>query len=144
MPTTSRAWHLVSRPHGALADDDVALVSSELPDPGPGEVLVRNTWLSVDPYMRGRMNEAKSYVAPFALDAPMDGGAVGVVEQVGDGVSTVSDGDTVLHGLGWREAAVLHGRTAAAVFRRTVLARSCISILWMVKLIGMRRCVATA
>ena len=44
---------------------------------------MRNTFLSVDPYMRGRMNDTKSYVPPFALDAPMDGGAVGVVEQVG-------------------------------------------------------------
>ncbi len=107
MTTTSRAWHLVHRPHGELADDDVALVTSELPEPGAGEVLVRNTWLSVDPYMRGRMNDARSYVAPFALDAPMDGGAVGVVEQVGEGVTAVAIGDTVLHGLGWREAAVL-------------------------------------
>ena len=92
MPVTSAAWHLVRRPHGELVDDDFALVEHELADPGPGEVLVRNTWLSVDPYMRGRMNDAKSYVAPFALDEPMDGGAVGVVEQVGPDVEGLAVG----------------------------------------------------
>src|SRR6478609_7105918 len=110
MPVTSAAWHLVRRPNGEVVDADLALVEHKLDDPGPGEVLVRNTWMSVDPYMRGRMNDAKSYVAPFALDEPMDGGAVGVVEQVGPDVDGLAVGDTVLHGLGWREWAVLPAR----------------------------------
>jgi NADPH-dependent curcumin reductase CurA len=131
MSTTSRAWHLVSRPHGELADDDVALVAAELPDPAPGEVLVRNTWLSVDPYMRGRMNDARSYVAPFALDEPMDGGAVGVVEQVGDGVTTVAVGDTVLHGLGWREAAVLPAERVQKVDTELAPAQSYLGVMGM-------------
>ena len=131
MPTTSRAWHLVSRPHGELADDDVALVSTDVPDPGPGEVLVRNTWLSVDPYMRGRMNDAKSYVAPFALNEPMDGGAVGVVEQVGDGVTTVAVGDAVLHGLGWREVAVLPADRVQKVDTDLAPAQSYLGVMGM-------------
>src|SRR3954466_10113126 len=65
MPITSQAWHLARRPHGEPVADDFELVEHELPGPGSGEVLVRNTWLSMDPYMRGRMNDAKSYVAPF-------------------------------------------------------------------------------
>jgi NADPH-dependent curcumin reductase CurA len=107
MPVTSHAWHLVRRPHGEPVAEDFELVEHTLDDPRPGEVLVHNTWLSVDPYMRGRMNDARSYVAPFALGEPMDGGAVGVVEQVGPDVGTLAVGDTVLHGLGWREHAVL-------------------------------------
>jgi NADPH-dependent curcumin reductase CurA len=112
MPTTGRAWQLVRRPHGEPVADDFALVDQVLPAPGPGEILVRNTWLSVDPYMRGRMIDAESYVPPFALDAAMDGGAVGVVEAVGDDVAGLDVGATVLHGLGWRDLVVL---PAAAV-----------------------------
>ena len=116
----SRAWQLVRRPHGEPTDEDARLVDVTLPESGPGEVLVRNTFLSVDPYMRGRMNDVTSYVPPFALDAPMDGGAVGVVEQV-DGSATngpghdVTVGDTVLHNLGWRTHAILPGRHVRVV-----------------------------
>jgi len=68
-------------------------------------VRVANGWLSVDPYMRGRMNDVKSYVPPFAIDAPMEGGAIGeVVESKADGFSP---GDRVLHMAGWRDEAVL-------------------------------------
>ncbi|MEO7236818.1 MAG: NADP-dependent oxidoreductase, partial [Lapillicoccus sp.] len=116
----SREWHLVRRPQGEPVDDDARLVTVTLPDPGDGEVLVRNTFLSVDPYMRGRMNDSPSYVPPFALDAPMDGGAVGVVEQVdgsaADGTGReLRVGDHVLHNLGWRSHAVLPGRQTRVV-----------------------------
>ena len=77
--TTAREIHLAARPQGWPTPDDFRAVDTELADPGPGEVLVRNTFMSVDPYMRGRMNDVKSYVPPFALDAAMDGGAVGEV-----------------------------------------------------------------
>jgi NADPH-dependent curcumin reductase CurA len=103
--TSSRAWHLVRRPVGAPVPEDFALVEHALPDPGPGELLVRNRFLSVDPYMRGRMRDVKSYAPPYDLDAPMTGGAVGeVVASQADGVAV---GDLVLHDAGWREAAVL-------------------------------------
>jgi hypothetical protein len=69
-----------------------------------GMVRVRNSWLSVDPYMRGRMNDVKSYVPPFQVGAPLEGGAVGkVVESRAAGLEP---GDTVFHMLGWREEAV--------------------------------------
>jgi NADPH-dependent curcumin reductase CurA len=101
--TSSREWHLVRRPKGVPTDEDFRLVEVDLPQPRADDVVVRNTWLSVDPYMRGRMDDRRSYVPPFSLEAPMDGGAVGVVEQVGSDVHDLTIGDTVLHGHGWRE-----------------------------------------
>ena len=66
MTTTRTRSTSPPAPSGWPTPDDFRLVEVELPDPGPGEVLVRNTFLSVDPYMRGRMNDVKSYVPPFA------------------------------------------------------------------------------
>jgi hypothetical protein len=104
-----RAWHLMSRPQGLPTDENFALKEIALPPLGPGMVRVRNQWLSVDPYMRGRMNDVKSYVPPFQLDQPMEGGAVGeVVESSAEGFSP---GDRVLHMAGWRDEAVLDVRT---------------------------------
>ncbi|MCW2771858.1 MAG: yfmJ [Nocardioides sp.] len=111
--TTSREIHLVSRPSGSPTPDDFKAVDTELSDPGPGEVLVRNTFISVDPYMRGRMNDVKSYVPPFALDAAMDGGAVG--EVVASGSDRFAVGDTVLHQAGWRTHALLSEREVRTV-----------------------------
>jgi NADPH-dependent curcumin reductase CurA len=105
MPTRSRQVQLAARPHGEPKDSDFRLAEVELPDPGPGQVLVRNTYMSVDPYMRGRMDDRESYVPPFALDAPLDGGAVG--EVVASQAEGLAPGDTVVHQLGWREHALL-------------------------------------
>ncbi len=111
--TASREIHLASRPRGWPTEENFRLVTTEVPAPGPGQLVVRNTYLSVDPYMRGRMDDVKSYVPPFALDAPLDGGAVGeVVASEADGFAP---GDTVLHGLGWREYALLDARSARTV-----------------------------
>jgi NADPH-dependent curcumin reductase CurA len=102
---TSREIQLAARPDGEPKETDFRLAEVDVPDdPQPGHVVIRNTWMSVDPYMRGRMNDVKSYVPPFQLDAPLDGGAVGEVVASGDDALAV--GDTVLHGLGWREYAV--------------------------------------
>jgi len=101
--TTTRAWHLMSRPNGLPTMENFALKEAPLPDLQDGWVRVENKWLSVDPYMRGRMNDVKSYVPPFALGEPMQGGAVGkVVESRSPNLAV---GDTVFHMLGWREAA---------------------------------------
>ncbi|WP_419994654.1 NADP-dependent oxidoreductase [Streptomyces boninensis] len=112
-PATAREWHLTARPQGWPEPSDVALVEAPVAQPGPGQILVRNLHLSVDPYMRGRMNDVKSYVPPFKLNAPMDGGAVGVV--VASEADGFAAGDHVLHGLGWREYATLDARHAAKV-----------------------------
>ena len=101
----ARAWHLKSRPEGLPTADNFELKEIELEPLGEGEIRVRNHWLSVDPYMRGRMNDAKSYVPPFALGAPLEGGAVGeVVESRADGFAP---GDLVQHMAGWRDEAVI-------------------------------------
>ncbi|WP_293941712.1 NADP-dependent oxidoreductase [Sphingomonas sp.] len=100
----ARAWHLMSRPIGMPTPDNFALKEIALPALEDGMVRVKNHFLSVDPYMRGRMNDTKSYVPPFALDAPMEGGAVGEVVESRD--PGFKPGDTVMHMLGWRDEAV--------------------------------------
>ena len=134
--TTSREWHLTRRPHGVPVDEDFALVDVELPAPGDGEILVRNSFLSVDPYMRGRMNEAKSYVPAFRLDQPMDGEAVGVVEQVGEGAvdsngSAIAIGDTVIHMFGWRTRSVVPAKTARILNTSLAPAQAYLGVLGM-------------
>ncbi|MDZ7281907.1 NADP-dependent oxidoreductase [Sphingomonas sanguinis] len=100
-----KAWTLAARPKGTPVDSDFALVERELPALNEGEVRVANRWLSVDPYMRGRMNDTKSYVPPFQLGEPMQGGAIGeVVESRADDIAV---GTLVTHVAGWRDEAVL-------------------------------------
>ncbi|OON76649.1 NADP-dependent oxidoreductase [Streptomyces tsukubensis] len=103
LPETGREWHLVRRPDGEPVPDDFALRERPVGQPSEGHVLVKNLYFSVDPYMRGRMDDVKSYTPPFQLDQPMAGGAVGqVVASQADGFS---EGDYVLHFGGWREYA---------------------------------------
>ncbi|MEO6432891.1 MAG: NADP-dependent oxidoreductase [Sphingomicrobium sp.] len=106
----ARAWHLISRPDGMPTQANFDLREVELPALRDGDIRVKNAWLSVDPYMRGRMNDVKSYVPPFALEAPMDGGAIGeVVDSKAEGFAK---GDQVLHMGGWRDEAVVAAKTA--------------------------------
>src|SRR4051794_38800741 len=101
MPYTSREIRLAARPSGEPQPADFALAEAEVPDPADGELVVRNTFMSVDPYMRGRMDDRPSYVPPFELGAPLAGGAVG--EVVASSAQGLAEGDAVLHDLGWRE-----------------------------------------
>src|SRR5664280_3095358 len=80
----SREWHLLRRPQGWPTRADFALVDRELPPVQAGEVVVRNLYLSVDPYMRGRMNGARSYAPPYGLGQVMYGDAVGRVAESAD------------------------------------------------------------
>ncbi|MBC9716069.1 NADP-dependent oxidoreductase [Streptomyces sp. TRM66268-LWL] len=113
LPAVSRAWHLVARPHGWPKAEDFALRETPLAAPAEGRILVKNLHFSVDPYMRGRMNDVKSYTPPFQLDQPMDGGAVGVV--VASNAEGFAEGDHVLHGLGWRDYADVPAQHAKKV-----------------------------
>ena len=110
---TARQWVLRSRPKGEPVASDVELVEVEVPTPGPGQVLVRNAYLSVDPYMRGRMNAAKSYAAPYEVGEPLYGGAVGEVVASED--PRVPVGTHVQHELGWRTHSVVPARAAVVV-----------------------------
>jgi NADPH-dependent curcumin reductase CurA len=97
----SREIHLVSRPQGTPTAENFALVQTELPPLLDQQVVVRNLYLSVDPYMRGRMNDSKSYVPPFELGKVMEGGAVG---EVGESrTDALRVGDLVISNYGWRE-----------------------------------------
>ena len=89
--TTSREIRLKSRPVGLPGADNFELATVELAAPGPGEVQVRNSWMTVDPYMRGRMNDVKSYTPPFALGEVLQGGAVGQVTASNDPALKVGD-----------------------------------------------------
>jgi NADPH-dependent curcumin reductase CurA len=100
--TTSKEIRLKSRPSGVPNAGNFELATVTLPDPGPGEVQVRNTWMTVDPYMRGRMNDVRSYAPPFQIGEAMQGGAVGEVIASND--PAFKPGDAVQSFLGWREA----------------------------------------
>lgn len=102
---TSREWHLVRRPEGRPVPEDVALREVKVGAPGKGEVVVQNLVMSVEPYMRGRMDEGPSYAEPYALHAPMHGRAVGRVTA--SEVDDLPEGALVLHECGWRELARL-------------------------------------
>ncbi len=104
MPITSREIRLASRPEGEAKLNNFSFATVELPEPQTGEVLVRNLCMSVDPYMRGRMNDTKSYVPPFEIGKALQGGAVGRVVASADDKLPV--GTHVLSMYGWREAFV--------------------------------------
>jgi NADPH-dependent curcumin reductase CurA len=109
----NREWRLVRRPHGWPVAEDFELAETDVPQPRDGQVLVRNLVMSVDPYMRGRMNDARSYAAPYELGKAMYGGAVGRVEA--STVDALPVGAVVRHGLGWREWAVVPARQCEVV-----------------------------
>jgi NADPH-dependent curcumin reductase CurA len=112
-PTKGLEIRLAKRPNGWPTPENFEIVEAEVPRPAPGQILVRNLLMSVDPYMRGRMDDVKSYAPPFQIGQPLDGGAVGEVIE-----STVEDlkpGDTVLHSLGWREYAVVDAKHVVKV-----------------------------
>jgi NADPH-dependent curcumin reductase CurA len=104
----ARSWNLKSRPTGLPTADNFELAELDLPELTDGTVHVRNRWLSVDPYMRGRMNDVKSYVPPFQIGQPLEGGAVGEVVESRD--PGLKPGDLVLHMAGWRDEAVVPGK----------------------------------
>ena len=109
----NRQITLAARPEGAPKDTDFALVEGEIPQPGPGDVLVHTQWLSLDPYMRGRMSEARSYAKPTGIGEPMTGQAVGEVVESGD--PRFKPGDVVVGQLGWQDYAVARGGTLRQV-----------------------------
>jgi NADPH-dependent curcumin reductase CurA len=104
----SREIRLKRRPAGMPDPGDFELVETTISDPGPQQILVHNIFMSVDPYMRGRMVDRASYVPPFQVGEPLSGGAVGKVVAV-NGNPRFREGDYVLNFSGWREWFVTGG-----------------------------------
>lgn len=113
--TTSREIRLASRPNGIPTAENFTLARTELAPLQDQQVLVRNLFMSVDPYMRGRMNEGKSYVPPFELGKPLEGGAVG--EVIESRANEFKSGDVVTSNLGWREYFIASPRELHPVSR---------------------------
>src|SRR3712207_2768416 len=107
MSSTNRAFVLASRPEGEPTPENFRLETGPVPEPGEGEVLLRNRWLSLDPYMRGRMSTARSYVAPVEIGEVMVGGTVS--EVVASNHPRFKAGDTVLSFAGWQDYALSDG-----------------------------------
>lgn len=98
---TARQIQMVSRPAGMPGQEHFRMVEVELPAPETGQVLVENRYMSVDPYMRGRMRAEGVYAAPYPLNAPLYGGAVGEVLESGD--ENLQPGDIVLNQGAWQD-----------------------------------------
>ena len=109
----NRAIALAKRPEGLPQPSDFALVEQSIDEPRDGQVVIRNTHMSVDPYMRGRMTTARSYVAPFEIGAVLTGGAVGFV--VASRASDFPVGTWVVSDLGWREYALADAASLRAI-----------------------------
>ena len=103
----TREIHLKKRPQGVPKADDFSLIEKDLPALTSGQVLVRNLWMSVDPYMRGRMMERKSYVPPYQLNRAMEGGAVGQI--IASRHPDFPEGACVTSMKGWRTAFIDDG-----------------------------------
>ena len=109
----SHEIHLKERPIGVPTNENFELAEVQIPEPRYGEFLVRNIWMSVDPYMRGRMKERRSYVPPFELGKALEGGCVGKVVESKNNQFAV--GDYVLGMKGWREYWISDGNPASAI-----------------------------
>jgi NADPH-dependent curcumin reductase CurA len=105
---TTRQIVLASRPRGEPTPDDFRLVEAEVPEPGPGQLLLRTIYLSLDPYMRGRMDAGPSYAPPVEIGAVMEGGTVS--EVVKSNTPQFGPDDLVLARTGWQEHALSDGR----------------------------------
>lgn len=113
MTDRNRRIVLASRPDGEVTPANFRLETVDVPEPAEGEVLVRVHYLSLDPYMRGRMNDARSYANPQALDETMGGGTVG--EVVASRANGFAPGDKVVGNLGWQEYGVASAKTLQKV-----------------------------
>jgi NADPH-dependent curcumin reductase CurA len=128
-PTTAREVHLLRRPVGQPTPADFAVVEAPVRAPGDGEVVVANQFLSVDPYMRGRMSDAPSSATPYAVGEVMSGGAVGTV--VASRAPGLAEGAVVTHQLGWRECAVLPAAQCSPVDVTAAPASAYLGVLGM-------------
>lgn len=127
--TQKQKFVLASRPKGAPKPEDFELKTEELGSPGEGEIAVETLYLSVDPYMRGRMKDAKSYSKPFEIGGVITGGSVGrVIESRHE---RYKEGDIVLGGWGWQTHAILKGEEANPVDPELAPIQTALGVLGM-------------
>src|SRR5947208_3141363 len=107
--TTNRRFVLASRPKGEPTAENFRVEESEVPAPGEGQALLRTIYLSLDPYMRGRMNEGPSYAPPTQIGEVMEGGTVS--EVIESKFPELKPGDIVLSYSGWQEYAIAGGKS---------------------------------
>ncbi len=119
----------MARPQGFPGEDLFEVAEVPIPDPADGQVLIRNAYFSVDPYMRPRMNDVRSYVAPFTLGEAMTGGAVGKIAVSRN--AGYAEGEWVLHQLGWREWALSDGATLRRLDPSTAPVSTALGVLGM-------------
>ena len=132
--TINRRITLAARPQGAPKASDFATVDDPVPEPGDGEMLLRTVHLSLDPYMRGRMNDVKSYVPPIGIGQTMEGGAVSVVEASRH--PEFSAGDVVFGYTGWQQYAISNGKGMRTVDPSIAPISTALGILGMPGLTG--------
>ena len=138
---TSREIRLKRYPTGVPTDADFEMATVELPSPADGEVLVKNLWMSVDPYMRGRMSGQNTYVQGFALGRALEGAAVGQVVESRH--PKLRAGDHVVNPLGWREGFVSNGRGLQVVDASVAPVQAYLGVLGMPGMsayVGLLRC----
>jgi NADPH-dependent curcumin reductase len=128
MPTNTQIL-LDQRPTGKVSPANFRIVETPIPEPGPGEALVRHTFLSLDPYMRGRLSDAKSYAKPQEVGAVMGGGTVGVVEASNN--ARFHPGDAVVGMGGWQRYSVSDGATLRVVDAKAVPIQAYLGALGM-------------
>jgi NADPH-dependent curcumin reductase CurA len=127
MPEINKQVTLAARPSGMPKPSDFKLVESPVPEPGPGEFLVRMLYVSVDPYMRGRMNDAKSYAPPVQIGEVMGAGAVGKVTASKN--SQFQAGDVVEGFFGWQQYAVSNGKGVRTIDLSVAPASTALGVL---------------
>lgn len=120
---------LASRPDGWVTPENFSLIESELPSPGPGQVLIQNLWLSLDPYMRGRISEAKSYARGVNIGERMVGETVGQV--IASNAPALKVGDTVLAAAGWQLFAAMDANAVTLIHTEAVSPSAYLGVLGM-------------
>ncbi len=128
-PINNQQIILVSRPTGWVTPDNFKLIEADIPNPGPDQVLIRNQWLSLDPYMRGRISEAKSYAQSVNIGEVMVGATVGVVIESRSEKFRV--GDVVLGATGWQLYGVANANQLLSIDTTLVPASAYLGVLGM-------------
>ncbi|MED4860290.1 NADP-dependent oxidoreductase [Bacillus atrophaeus] len=129
MPESQQQIQLARRPQGVPKHEDFRFETISVPEPKQGEVLVKTLYVSVDPYMRGRMQNTKSYVEPFALDEALSGGVI--AEVVSDGDGQFKKGDIVIGNLNWQEYSAASESTLRKIDTSIAPASAYLGILGM-------------